>query len=215
MKIAIALLFVLAPFLAFGAGKQLSGQFAPAPTPALSVAEAQKQFVLPAGFEARLFAAEPDVVNPVAMTWDARGRLWILELYEYPLGAPPGAKPRDRIKILEDTDNDGRADKVTIFADGLNLATGIVLGNGGVYVGQAPNLLFLRDTNHDDKVDTRTVLLSGFGLEDRHELLNGFTWGPDGWLYMTHGVFTHSTVKDPNNPSDQGVVMNGAVARFH
>jgi putative membrane-bound dehydrogenase-like protein len=213
MKIAIALPFVLAPFLALGAGKQLSGQFAPANSPALPPAEAQKKFVLPPGFEARLFAAEPDVVNPVAMTWDARGRLWILELYEYPLGAPPGTKPRDRIKILEDTDNDGRADKVTVFADGLNLATGLLLGNGGVYVGQAPAFLFLQDTNQDDVADTRTVLLDGFGLDDRHELLNGFTWGPDGWLYMTHGVFTHSRVKIPE-ASAPGVEVTAAVARY-
>ena len=127
------------------AGRQLTGQHAPANTPALSPADAQKAFKVPEGFEVRLFAAEPDVINPVAMTWDERGRLWVLELYEYPLGAAPGTKPRDRIKILEDTDNDGKADKVTIFADGLNLATGLQLGNGGVYVGQAPHLLFLRE----------------------------------------------------------------------
>src|SRR5258708_9837530 len=171
---------------ALAAGKQLSGPFTPAANPALSPAEAQTRFVVPEGFEVRLFAAEPEVVNPVAMTWDARGRLWVLELYEYPLGAAPGAKPRDRIKILEDTDNDGRADKVTVFADGLNLATGLLLGNGGVYVGQAPDLLFLQDTNHDDVADTRRGLLTGFVFDDRHELLNGFTWVPDGWLYLTH-----------------------------
>src|ERR1051326_7481048 len=198
----------------FAAGRQLTGPYAPATSPALSPAEAQKKFSLPPGFEARLFAAEPDVINPVAMTWDARGRLWVVELYEYPLGAPPGTKPRDRIKILEDTDGDGRADKVTVFADGLNLANGILLGNGGVYVGQAPEFLFLQDTNHDDIADTRTVLLNGFGLEDRHELLNGFTWGPDGWLYMTHGVFTHSRVKIPE-ASAPGVEVNAAVARYH
>ena len=209
------ILVALASGNASGApGKQLTGVYAPTPTPALPPAEAQKKFVVPDGFEVRLFAAEPDVVNPVAMTWDERGRLWVLELYEYPLGAPPGTKPRDRIKILEDTDNDGRADKVTVFAEGLNLATGLLLGNGGAYVGQAPELLFLQDTNHDDKADTRTVLLSGFGLEDRHELLNGFTWGPDGWLYMTHGVFTHSRVKIPE-ASEPGVEVNAAVARFH
>jgi putative membrane-bound dehydrogenase-like protein len=206
-------LVLLAAHTAFGAGKQLTGPFAPAPTPALPPAEAQKKFTLPEGFEIRLFAAEPDVINPVAMTWDERGRLWVLELYEYPLGAPPGAKPRDRIRILEDTDNDGRADKVTLFADGLNLATGLLLGNGGVYVGQAPDFLFLQDTNHDDVADTRTVLLTGFGLEDRHELLNGFTWGPDGGLYMTHGVFTHSKVKIPE-ASAPGVEVTAAVARF-
>src|SRR6266487_3090375 len=186
------------------AGKQLTGQFAPAGTPALPPEESRKKFVVPPGFEVRLFAAEPEVVNPVAMTWDERGRLWVVELYEYPLGAKPGHKPRDRIKILEDSDGDGRADKVTVFADGFNLATGIQLGNGGVYLGQAPNLYFLRDTNGDDVADTRMVVKTGFGLEDRHELLNSFTWGPDGWLYLTHGVFTHSRVKEAG---DSGVAM--------
>jgi len=197
------------------AGKQLSGQHAPATTPALSPEEAQKRFTVPAGFEIRLFASEPEVVNPVAMTWDERGRLWVLELYEYPLGAKKGQKPRDRIKILEDTDGDGRADRVTVFADGLNLATGLQLGNGGVYVGQAPDFLFLEDTDGDGKADRRTVLKSGFGLQDRHELLNGFTWGPDGWLYMTHGVFTYSMVKDPDDPQAPPVKVDAAVARYH
>jgi putative membrane-bound dehydrogenase-like protein len=196
-------------------GKQLSGQHAPAGTPALGPEEARLKFTLPDGFQMRLFASEPMVVNPVAMTWDDRGRLWVLELYEYPLGAKPGQKGRDRIKILEDTDNDGVADKVSVFAEGFNLATGLLLGNGGVYVGQAPHLLFLEDTNGDGKADKQTVLLTGFGLEDRHELLNGFTWGPDGWLYFTHGVFTHSEVRDPANPGASRVVMNGAVARYH
>lgn len=202
------------PHFIQAAGKQLTGQYAPASSPALAPGEAQKRFVVPDGFEVRLFAAEPDVINPVAMTWDARGRLWVVELIEYPLGAPAGQMGRDKIKILEDTNHDGRADKVTVFADGLNLATGILIGNGGVYVGQAPHLLLLKDTDGDDRADTREVLLTGFGLEDRHELLNGFTWGPDGWLYMTHGVFTHSKVKIPE-ATEPGVVMNAAVARFH
>ncbi|MEO7300575.1 MAG: PVC-type heme-binding CxxCH protein, partial [Verrucomicrobiota bacterium] len=215
MKIstAVLLLLLLATHHLFAEGKQLTGQHAPSMSPALSPDAAQKQFVVPDGFDVRLFAAEPDVINPVAMTWDERGRLWVLELYEYPLGAPAGQKGRDRIKILEDTDNDGRADKVTVFADGLNLATGLLLGNGGAYVGQAPDLLFLEDTNHDDKADKRTVLLTGFGLNDRHELLNGFTWGPDGQLYMTHGVFNASKVKIPE-ATTPGVTMSAAVARF-
>jgi putative membrane-bound dehydrogenase-like protein len=209
-------LLLVAALPAVGAaGRQLTGQHAPAMTPALSPEEAQKKFTVPDGLEVRLFAAEPDVINPVAMTWDERGRLWLVELYEYPLGAPKGAKGRDRIKILEDTDGDGKADKVTVFADGLNLATGIQLGNGGVYVGQAPDLLFLEDTNGDGVADKRTVLLTGFGLDDRHELLNSFAWGPDGALYMTHGVFTFSKVKDPANPNDSGVQMTAAVARFN
>ncbi len=197
------------------AGKQLAGQHVAASTPALSPEDARKKFTLPEGFEMRLFACEPEIVNPVAMTWDERGRLWVVELYEYPLGAKPGEKGRDRIKILEDTDADGKADKVTVFAEGFSLATGLALGNGGVILGQAPELLFLEDTNGDDKADKRTVLKTGFGLDDRHELLNGFVWGPDGWLYMTHGVFTHSKVRDPNYPNDTGVVANAAVARFH
>ena len=196
-------------------GKQLSGVYKAVETPPLHPLETQKKFKVPKGFEVRLFANEPEVVNPVAMTWDERGRLWVLELYEYPKGAPKGQKGRDRIKILEDVDADGKADKVTVFADGFSLATGLALGNGGVYVGQAPNLYFLEDTNGDDKADKTTVLKTGFGMEDRHELLNGFTWGPDGWLYMTHGVFTHSKVKDPNNPEDDGVQMDAALARFH
>src|SRR5438477_3795474 len=175
--------------------------------------ETQKKFKVPPGFEVRLFASEPEVVNPVAMTWDERGRLWVLELYEYPKGAPKGQKGRDRIQILGDTEADGRAAKVTAFADGYSLATGLALGNGGVYLGVAPDFLFLEDTNGDDKADKTTVLKTGFGLEDRHELLNGFTWGPDGWLYMTHGVFTHSRVKIPE-ASAPGVEVTAAVARF-
>src|SRR5581483_7386760 len=206
----------------YPSGKQLSGQHAPASTPALSPEEARKRFTVPEGFEMRLFASEPEVVNPVAMTWDERGRLWVVELYEYPLGAKPGEKGRDRIKILEDTDGDGVADKVTVFADGLNLATGIALGYGGVFVGQAPDFLFLQDTNADprggagafNQCNKRTVLKTGFGLDDRHELLNSFTWGPDGSLYLTHGVFTFSKVRDPNNPADTGVSMNAALARY-
>jgi putative membrane-bound dehydrogenase-like protein len=193
-----------------------------ASTPALAPDETRKLIQVPPGFEVRLFAAEPMVVNPVAMTWDERGRLWVVELYEYPKGAAKGAKGRDRIKILEDTDADGKADKVTVFADGFSLATGIALGNGGVYLGQAPHLYFLKDTNGDDKADSQEIILTGFGMEDRHELLNGFAWGPDGWLYMTHGVFTHSKVKPPagadptgHDPDGFGVQMDAALARFH
>jgi putative membrane-bound dehydrogenase-like protein len=195
-------------------GRQLSGQWAPASSPALSPDDAQRKFTVPEGFEVRLFASEPMVINPVAMTWDERGRLWVLELYEYPLGAKPGEKGRDQVKVLEDTDNDGRADKVTVFADGLNLASGLALGNGGVYVGQAPHLFFFKDTNGDDKADEKQIVLTGFGLEDRHELLNGFNWGPDGALHMTHGVFTISKVKDPYRPEEAEVLMTAAVARF-
>lgn len=228
LRWALCLLVLGVLQMAFGAGKQLSGPYTPAAGPALAAAEAQKKFVVPEGFEVRLFAAEPDVINPVAMTWDARGRLWVVELYEYPLGAPPGKKPRDRIKILEDTDNDGRADKVTVYADGLNLATGILLGGGGAYVGQAPELLHFQGP--ETAAGPPFPELTGFDLDDRHELLNGFIWGPDGWLYMTHGVFNRSRVKSVISaswsngkatdlrlmePNSEGVSITAAVARFN
>ncbi len=174
--------------------------------PYLDPEETVRRFTVPDGFEVQLFAAEPDIANPIAMAFDERGRLWIVECFEYPKGAAPGTKPRDRIRILEDSDGDGRADKFTVFADGLNLATGIALGDGGVYVGAAPDFLFLRDTDGDDHADSREVLLTGFGREDTHELLNTFTWGPDGWLYGLHGVFTHSKIN--------GIEMNAAVWRY-
>ena len=197
------------------AGTQVGGVRAAAGNEPLPAPVAEKKFTLPEGFEMRLFAEEPAVVNPVTMTWDSRGRLWVLELYEYPLGAKAGEKPRDRIKILEDTDGDGRADKVHVWADGLNLATGLLLGDGGAYVGQAPHLLFLKDTDGDERADFRKPVMVGFGTEDRHELLNGFTWGPDGYLYMTHGVFTRSRVTNPDDPDSEEVYMDAAVARWH
>ena len=194
-------------------GRQLAGQHKPADNPAYSPEEARKRFTLLPGFEARLFASEPEVVNPVAMTWDDRGRLWVVELYEYPLGTKPGEKGRDRIKVLEDTDGDGRADSVKVFAEGFTLATGILVANGGVYLGAAPNLYFLEDTDGDLVADKQTIVQTGFGLEDRHELLNGFTWGPDGQMYMTHGVFTRTQAVDPAQPGEP-VLLTAGVARF-
>src|SRR3989440_10208782 len=108
-----------------------------------------KGMKVPEGWEIKLFAAEPDIINPVSFTVDEKGRLWVVECYEYPKRTPDGKKPRDRIKILEDTDGDGKADKVTVWAEGkdfptkekencFDLATGIEVGNGGVYLGAAP-----------------------------------------------------------------------------
>jgi putative membrane-bound dehydrogenase-like protein len=196
-------------------GAQMSGQWVAAGTPALSPGDEQRSFKLPPGFQARLFAAEPDVANPVAMNWDERGRLWVLELYDYPLGAGPGQKGRDRVKVLEDTDNDGVVDKVTVFADGFTLATGLLVGNGGVYVGEAPHLWFLEDIDGDGVADRKTEVLTGFGREDRHELLNGFTWGPDGQLYLTHGVFTKTEAVVPGAPKAPPVLITAGVARFN
>ncbi|MCO6459658.1 MAG: hypothetical protein J5I93_30465 [Pirellulaceae bacterium] len=168
------------------------GQTRP-PGPPLSPAEAIAKMQVPPGFQVELVASEPDIVNPVAMTFDERGRVWITESLEYPRFEPgPG---RDRIKVLEDTDGDGRADKFTVFADGLNIPSGIAVGHGGVWVANAPDLLLLRDTDGDGRADQREVIVTGFGRTDTHELPNSLTWGPDGWLYGLNGVFNHSRVQ--------------------
>jgi putative membrane-bound dehydrogenase-like protein len=198
---------------------------------------------VPEGYEVRCFAHEPMVQNPVAMTWDHRGRLWVVEAYEYPNGSPHPAPfggeakddqyhpvpaiclpkseiknqkseiPRDRVIILEDTDNDGAADKRTVFVQGLNLASAILCGDDGIYIGQQPHLIHFRDADGDDKPDAWRVVLTGFGREDTHELVNSFTWGPDGWLYMTHGVFTNSKVRRPGQPESQGFKFDAGIGR--
>jgi putative membrane-bound dehydrogenase-like protein len=172
------------------------------------------------GFEVKLFAAEPDVINPIAMTVDEKGRVWVVECFEYPKRTAKGKMPRDRIKILEDTDGDGVCDKVTTFIEGkdfpvpFDLASGIEVGNGGVYLGAPPYLLFIENKN--DKPGKIEILLKGFGSQDTHETLNTFQWGPDGRLYGLHGVFTQSEVQSPgaNAPGLSPVKMNAAVWRY-
>ena len=162
------------------------------PGPPLSPQEAIAKMTVPPGFRVELVAAEPDLVNPVAMTFDDRGRVWVTESLEYPrLDAGEG---RDRIKILEDTDDDGRADKFTIFAEGLNIPSGIAVGYGGVWVANSPDILFMQDTDGDGRADRREVVITGFGRDDTHELPNSLTWGPDGWVYGLNGVFNPSRV---------------------
>ncbi|MCA9141652.1 MAG: hypothetical protein H6821_11825 [Planctomycetaceae bacterium] len=163
------------------------------PGPALSPQDAIAKMTVPDGFSVELVASEPDIQNPVAMTFDERGRIWITESFEYPrFEAGPG---RDRIKILEDTNGDGTADEVTVFAEGLNIPSGIAVGHGGVWVANSPDILFLQDTDGDGKADKQEVVVTGFGREDTHELPNSLSWGPDGYLYGLNGVFNHSHVK--------------------
>lgn len=170
------------------------------PGPALSPQEAMEKMQVPPGFHVELVASEPDLVNPVAMTFDERGRVWVTESLEYPRLSPgPG---QDRIKILEDTDHDGRMDTVKVFAEGLNIPSGIAIGHGGVWVANAPDILLLRDTNGDDRADQTEVVVTGFGRDDTHELPNSLTWGPDGWLYGLNGVFNRSQVRDPVSGKD-------------
>jgi putative heme-binding domain-containing protein len=166
------------------------------PGPPLSPAEAIARMKVPPGFHVELVASEPDLVNPVAMTFDERGRIWVTESLEYPRhSAGPG---RDRIKILEDTDGDGKVDKVTVFAEGLNIPSGIAVGHGGVWVCNSPDILFLQDTDGDGKADRRDVVVTGFGRDDTHELPNSLTWGPDGYLYGLNGAFNPAHVRSGN-----------------
>ena len=170
------------------------------PGPALSPAEALAKMTVPEGFTVELVASEPDIVNPVAMTIDERGRFWITESLEYPRRSPgPG---KDRIKILEDTDADGKADTFTVFMEGLNIPSGIAVGHGGVWIANSPDILFVQDTDGDGKADTSEVVVTGFGRDDTHELPNSLTWGPDGWLYGLNGVFNPAhVVYGPKNPN--------------
>ena len=176
---------------------------------------AAKQMTTRPGFKVQLAAGEPQIHQPIAFTTDHKGRLWVAEAYTYPIRAPEG-QGRDKIVILEDTDLDGTLDSRKVFAENLNLVSGLEVGFGGVWVGAAPYLLFIPDRNHDDKPDDAPqVLLDGFGYQDTHETLNAFIWGPDGWLYGCHGVFTHSRVGKPGTPDSDRTPMNAAVWRYH
>lgn len=195
---------------------------APAANPAallefagLTPEAAAKAMTLPEGFTVTAFAGEPDVKQPIAMTIDDRGRLWVAEAYAYPVRVPAD-KAQDRILIFEDTDGDGKFDKRTIFTDKLNLVSGLEVGFGGVWVGAAPELLFIPDANGDDKPDgPPQVLLDGWAYQDTHETLNSFIWGPDGWLYGCHGVFTHSNVGKPGTPNEKRTPINAGIWRYH
>ncbi|HZL37572.1 MAG TPA: PVC-type heme-binding CxxCH protein [Tepidisphaeraceae bacterium] len=172
---------------------------------------------LPPGFKTRLYAGEPDVRQPIAFTIDARGRLWVVEGMTYPQRAPNG-KGRDRVLVFEDEKGDGHFTKRTLFMEGLNLASGIEVGFGGVYVGAAPYLLFIpTDLNADTPkpAGPAQVLLDGFGYQDTHETLNTFCWGPDGWMYGCQGVFTQSYVGKPGTPRKDRIHINCCVWRYH
>ncbi|QDU64416.1 HEAT repeat protein [Planctomycetes bacterium Pan216] len=148
------------------------------------------------GFEVELFAADPNIAKPIQMTFDDQGRLWVATSRSYPQ-LEPGAEPNDQIYVLEDTDGDGKADKSTVFADGLLMPTGIAVGDGGVYVGHSTEVLHLSDTDGDGKADRTRVVLSGFGTEDTHHLVHTFRWGPGGALHFAQSIYIHSHVETP------------------
>ena len=168
-------------------------------------------FELMEGYQANLFASEPMFANPIHMMWDSRGRLWVACSWAYPQ-LKPGEKANDKIIILEDTDNDGKADKSTVFAEGLYLPTGIELANGGCYVAQSPDVFFFQDTDGDDVADVKEVALTGFGIEDSHHSISAWRRGPGGWIYFQEGIFLHTQVE-----TQYGVVrnFNGGVYQYN
>lgn len=177
--------------------------------------DARAAMTAPPGFHVDLVAAEPDLHQPIALCFDDFGRLWVAEAFAYPNRAKGDSGPDD-IVVFEDADNDGSFEKRTVFATGLNLVSGLEVGFGGVWVGAAPYLMFIPDRDHDLVPDDKPqVLLDGWAYQDTHETLNAFTWGPDGWLYGCHGVFTYSNVGKPGAPDSERTKINAGVWRYH
>lgn len=190
--------------------------------PAASVVASAEQvlagFELPEGFTSTVYAAEPDVQQPIGLTWDDRGRLWVAECYTYAESKVNfAADQRDRIVILEDTDHDGKADRRTVFWDGANKLTSVEVGFGGVWALCAPQLLFIPDQDGDDRPDGEPIVMLDGWNDDavRHNIVNGLRWGPDGWLYGRHGIMATSFVGRPGTPTPQRVALNCCIWRFH
>jgi putative membrane-bound dehydrogenase-like protein len=180
----------------------------------LAPLDAARTMQVPPGFNVSLFAGEPDVKQPIGFCIDDRGRLWVAEAYSYPNHTDEG---HDRILIFEDTDHDGRFDKRTVFYDQLNYVSGIEVGFGGVWVMSPPYFYFIPDRNYDDQPDSEPILLlDGFGSHaNSHNIANGFSWGPDGWLYGTHGRTNYSYPDKPGTPQDRRRQYDGGVWRYH
>jgi putative membrane-bound dehydrogenase-like protein len=239
VKVTAETAAIHAPKKLYGEGLRSQEKYLEATTPEQALANMQ----LPAGFKAELIAHEPDLVQPIAMTFDERGRIWVVEGKTYPKRAPEG-EGRDRILILEDSNGDGTYETRKVFCEGLNLVSGIEVGFGGVWVGAAPYLIFIpRDGDKPLPLNsnraipgpsgaegarngpattqvpglnfTAYVLLDGWGYQDTHETLNSFLWGPDGWLYGVQGVFTHSKVGKPGTPEEDRTPLNACVWRYH
>lgn len=196
--------------------------------------EAVKAMTMAEGFRANVWASEPMMTQPMAFCWDDRGRLWVAENRDYESRGHGFSKAgNSRILILEDTDHDGQADSRKVFLEGIAFPSAMAVGFDGLFLGAPPNLLFVPDKNGDDRADETDieVRLTGWGIRDRHETLNSFHWGPDGWLYGLQGFATPSRVRKPvgkgklyrhNDPfpeeeilKGEGVDINGGVWRYH
>jgi putative membrane-bound dehydrogenase-like protein len=188
----------------------------PNPVPAKGPgAEVVNRMFVEPGFAVDVVAAEPRVHQPIAFTFDERGRIWVAEGHSYPQKRPAG-EGLDRIVILADQNGDGTFETRKVFMEGLNLVSGLEVGHGGVWIGAAPELLFVPDRNRDDRPDgPPEVLLDGFGFQDTHETLNNFIWGPDGWLYGNQGVFNYARIGRPGAPDAERAALSAGVWRYH
>ncbi len=165
--------------------------------------DALKEIKTAPGYKIELFASEeefPDLANPVQLSFDNKGRLWVATMPSYPHYKPGDPRPKDKLLIFEDTDQDGKADKQTVFADNLHLPVGFELAPEGVYVSQGNNLILLIDDNQDDKADRKEILLSGFDDHDTHHAISAFTTDESGAIYMAEGVFLHSNIETSYGP---------------
>lgn len=179
----------------------------------LSPQAALKRIKVPDGFNVTLFAGEPHVRQPIAFDFDDRGRLWVVECYSYRTWKATG---KDRILIFEDTDNDGQFDNRKVFWDKGNYLTGLALGFGGVWICNSPNFAFIPDRDGDDVPDSEPVeLLDGWSTKGVHNVPNGLTWGPDGWLYGCNGITAPSKVGKPGTPENQRVDISCGIWRYH
>lgn len=181
--------------------------------------QASASFAVPDGFRVDVFAAEPDVQNPIAMTWDTRGRLWIAENFTYAERSQRfDLSLRDRVLIFDDADHDGVAEKRTVFTDNVQMLTSLEVGHGGVWLMCPSQLLFVPDADRDDQPDSEAVVvLDGFDVakENYHNYANGLKWGPDGWLYGRCGGSCPGRIGTPGTPDDQRVALEGGIWRYH
>lgn len=180
-------------------------------TEARSPEDERKGFKLPDGFEITLFASEPDIGKPINLAFDAKGRVWVTQSLEYPFPSEPG-KGRDKLTILEDTDNDGKADKFTVFSDTLNIPIGVLPMNDGAVVYSIPNIYKFNDANGDLKIDGQKKLVGPFRFKDTHGMINNFVRGYDGWIHSCHGYTNRDTVAGADGDSIS--MISGNTFRF-
>ncbi|MEI6712451.1 MAG: PVC-type heme-binding CxxCH protein [Verrucomicrobiota bacterium] len=181
--------------------------------------EAVTKWQLPPGIHVELFASEPDVMNPIAMTWDARGRLWVAENFTYAeRGVRFDPNQRDRVLVFELGKDGVKTPKRSVFMDGLQSLTSIAVGQGGVWLLCPPKLLFISDPDSDGVADSAPkVVLDGFTVAEsnHHNLANGLKWGPDGWLYGRNGASCPGEVGAPGTPASERIPTRGGIWRYH